>query len=99
MESLDGIRAISILWVISCHVLSWWGPIFTSCNGGWFGPFLRLAQNGMYGVDFFFVLSGFLIGFILFKEIDRYGPSIDKFNFYRGRFLRLWPALLLWWIV
>ena len=59
---------------------------------------MKIAQNGPYGVDIFFVLSGFLIGFILFKEIEKYGPSIDKFNFYRSRFIRLYPVLVFWWL-
>ena len=45
------------------------------------------------GVDMFFVLSGFLISWMLLREYDKYG-EIDFINFVRGRFLRLWPALL-----
>ena len=54
-----------------------------------------MATAGDLGVDIFFVLSGFLISFILIKEYDKYG-QIDTWGFYRGRFLRLWPSLLVY---
>ena len=57
-----------------------------------FNIYGHLIAHGEIGVDIFFTLSGFLIGFILFKEFDKNG-SIDIFNFYRSRFLRIWPAL------
>ena len=46
-------------------------------------------------MDIFFVLSGFLISYILYKEYLKY-EAIDFFNFYRGRFLRLWPMIAVW---
>ena len=47
---------------------------------------------GDLGVDIFFTLSGFLISFVLFKDIKKYG-KIDYFNFIRSRFFRIWPAM------
>jgi peptidoglycan/LPS O-acetylase OafA/YrhL len=55
-----------------------------------FGPFI----NGDLGVDIFFVLSGFLISFILLKETDKYEGKIDVLNFYRSRCIRLWFAMV-----
>lgn len=45
------------------------------------------------GVDVFFVLSGFLIGYILLKECEAHDGDLDTWGFLRNRFLRLWPAL------
>jgi len=61
----------------------------------------KFLATGDLGVDMFFALSGFLIAFILIKECQKYESPIDALNFYRGRFLRIWPAmmvlsLLLW---
>lgn len=56
----------------------------------------RLMKSGDIGVDIFFVLSGFLISFILLKEFKKYNGRIDVWNFYRGRFLRLWPMVAFW---
>lgn len=71
IPSLDGLRAIFVLFVILGH--SGWG-----------------APSGL-GVTGFFVLSGFLITYLLLKENDAKGEvSIKKF--YIRRSLRIFPA-------
>jgi len=50
-------------------------------------------SGGFLGVDLFFVLSGFLITWLLVAEHDRYG-HISYRDFYARRILRLAPALL-----
>jgi peptidoglycan/LPS O-acetylase OafA/YrhL len=50
-------------------------------------------RGGFLGVDIFFVLSGFLITGLLFREWDGTG-SVDLKRFYLRRALRLLPALL-----
>jgi len=56
-------------------------------------------MNGHMSVDMFFVISGFLVGFIVVKEIDK---NNGKFRYKRWmirRFLRLVPALFIFfWI-
>jgi peptidoglycan/LPS O-acetylase OafA/YrhL len=49
-------------------------------------------DNGLFGVDVFMVLSGFLITLLLFREADRSG-RIAIGAFYRRRFKRLMPGL------
>jgi peptidoglycan/LPS O-acetylase OafA/YrhL len=49
--------------------------------------------RGDFGVDLFFVLSGFLIGGMLLSEQERNG-DIGLPLFYARRLYRLWPALL-----
>jgi peptidoglycan/LPS O-acetylase OafA/YrhL len=44
------------------------------------------------GVDIFFVLSGFLISYVLKREYDKYG-DIDWVYFMKLRFLRIYPGL------
>ena len=53
-----------------------------------------LMPGGFFGVDVFFVLSGFLITSLLVQEWEREG-SINLKDFYIRRVLRLMPALLL----
>lgn len=55
---------------------------------------METSFPGGLGVDVFFVISGFLITWILLKEVDRTG-TISLRTFYLKRFLRLYPALLL----
>ena len=71
--ALDGLRAVAVLMVFYQHYLS--GGHFAS-NWGW------------TGVDFFFVLSGFLITGILYDTRDR----VHRFrDFYIRRTLRIFP--------
>jgi peptidoglycan/LPS O-acetylase OafA/YrhL len=83
LPSLDGLRAVSIGFVIVAHLAS---------SGS--APLLRLLWRfdlGNLGVRVFFVISGFLITSILLHDEDRRG-SIDLKNFYLRRLLRIGPA-------
>ncbi|MBS0414488.1 MAG: acyltransferase [Proteobacteria bacterium] len=53
-----------------------------------------LFDGAFFGVDVFFVLSGFLITSLLLIELQTEG-RLDYWRFYRRRLLRLMPALLL----
>jgi peptidoglycan/LPS O-acetylase OafA/YrhL len=53
---------------------------------------IPVAQGGFYGVDLFFVLSGFLITGLLSAEIAGTG-KIDIGRFYWNRLIRLTPPL------
>ncbi|MGH6643341.1 MAG: acyltransferase family protein [Bradyrhizobium sp.] len=55
---------------------------------------VTVFDQGYFGVDLFFVLSGFLITRLLVEETDATG-RIDLLRFYLRRLLRLTPALLL----
>ena len=92
LECIDGLRAIAILWVYVIHVSLYVDYKFWECL---FLPrpwLFHPAVNGDLGVDIFFVISGFLISFILLKEKDKFG-DIDYKHFLRNRFLRIWPAM------
>jgi peptidoglycan/LPS O-acetylase OafA/YrhL len=52
--------------------------------------YLSFFNNGMLAVSFFFVLSGFLITFLLISEIER-TKTVSIRNFYVRRILRIWP--------
>jgi len=56
-------------------------------NGPWW--YQNFASIGFVGVNFFFVLSGF----ILVYTYD--GPALSAKNFWRARFARIYPAYLL----
>jgi peptidoglycan/LPS O-acetylase OafA/YrhL len=51
---------------------------------------VNLLGNGSLGVDFFFLISGFLITYLLLTERSVSG-TIGIKNFYLRRILRIWP--------
>jgi peptidoglycan/LPS O-acetylase OafA/YrhL len=83
MKFLDGLRAISIAWVMFLHL-----PFAKS------GALGLVASRGWMGVDMFFVISGFLITSLLLAEQEETG-QISLGNFYMRRTLRIWPAYYL----
>lgn len=57
-----------------------------------FHGFPDLLQGGFVGVDIFFVISGYLISSILFKDLNNSTFSIQRF--YARRMKRIIPALI-----
>ena len=53
---------------------------------------------GAHGVMIFFVLSGFLITWLLLKENERTG-TISLAGFYKRRTLRIFPAFYAYWLL
>lgn len=89
---IDGIRAIAILWVIIFHIWLFHIASFPeTCAAITQFPFMVWITKGDLGVDLFFVISGFLIGTILFREYKKTVTLRIK-RFYARRFLRLMPA-------
>lgn len=94
---LDGIRAFSILYVMLMHsavVLALANPYSMHTvleHTRWYSQWILMGDKG---VDSFFVLSGFLIAHLLFREYQKHqGIKLKRF-FYR-RWLRLTPVYFL----
>lgn len=84
---LDGLRSVAFLLVFLSHCPpNAHGAVFTVIN--------TYCAWGWVGVDLFFVLSGFLITYLLVKEKFSFG-SISIINFYKRRALRIWPLYFL----
>lgn len=58
-----------------------------------FHAFPDILPGGFVGVDIFFVISGYLISLIIFKEIKN--KNFSFMRFYSRRIRRIFPALLL----
>jgi peptidoglycan/LPS O-acetylase OafA/YrhL len=89
---LDILRGVAILMVLFRH-----GPI-NPREAGQLEGFVRAGVCiGWAGVDLFFVLSGFLIGGLLFQEIKTYG-SLDVRRFLVRRAFKIWPTYFVYLI-
>ncbi len=88
-SNLDGLRFFCFLAVFLFHSIYSEKPeIYTSPLFRFLKD--RLFHNGFLGVNFFFVLSGFLITYLLIKEKQLHG-KINVPNFWIRRILRIWP--------
>jgi peptidoglycan/LPS O-acetylase OafA/YrhL len=88
-KNLDGIRFFAALLVLLQHSFGFKNDYSPA------GPFLTrcFADTGRMGVNLFFILSGFLISYLLLVEKDSTG-TISYRNFYIRRILRIWPLFL-----
>jgi len=93
-KPIDGIRAIAVLWVIIFHAwLFQYNSFPVESDFIINNSIFTWISKGDLGVDLFFVISGFLIGTILFKEFNK-SKTINFKRFYVRRFLRLMPVYI-----
>ncbi len=91
MPSIDKLRGAAVLMVVLFHGLA--GTFWMHTLGPFWGTLVLQAVGlGRFGVDVFFVISGFLITGILLRTRNR--PDYYR-TFYRHRALRILPAYLL----
>ena len=106
MRVLNGLRVLSMGWVVLCHGFLYQlmdanvqNKIYAEFDVG--QRFIsQLLPNGNFSVDTFFVLSGYLgayVGMRKLNAMDRAGkkvpnPFVIAFNFLLERYLRLTPA-------
>lgn len=80
-EILDGLRGVAAILVVLFHILE----SFSLGN-----PFKQLINHGYLAVDFFFALSGFVIGY---AYDDRWNKLTLK-EFFKRRLIRLHPMII-----
>lgn len=78
---LDGLRGVAAVTVVLFHILE----TFTDGDHS-----RQLINHGYLAVDFFFLLSGFVIGY----AYDDRWPSMRLGNFFKRRLIRLHPMIL-----
>lgn len=89
IPALTGLRGIAAGWVALYH--GW--QVFGAPSLPLLGIDLSfLFAAGYFGVDLFFVLSGFLLGMPLLHAIQRRGPWSALGHFWRRRCMRVLPA-------
>jgi peptidoglycan/LPS O-acetylase OafA/YrhL len=79
-QILDGLRGIAALAIVVFHFMEW---IFTD-------PSQNFIGHGFLAVDFFFCLSGFVIGYAYDERMDHIGLP----QFFKRRLIRLQPIVV-----
>ena len=92
LPSLDGWRAISIALVLLAH------SSYTAGFPNRFHAVSDVFHTGTLGVRFFFVISGFLITWLLLQEQKQIG-RINLTHFYVRRAVRILPVCFLYLLV
>jgi len=83
---LDGLRGVAALTVVVFHLCE------TYSLGD---PFAQVINHGYLAVDFFFLLSGFVIAYAYDDRWD----SMSIWDFYKRRLIRLQPMVIMGSIV
>jgi peptidoglycan/LPS O-acetylase OafA/YrhL len=98
LEVLNGVRVLSICWVILGHCFAFRGgsPLVNVDGFPRIGKqvWTAIGYGGFYAVDSFFWLSGFLMCYLTYQEIERRRGKTSFLYwvmFYLHRFLRLLP--------
>ena len=86
---IEAARGIAALLVVTVHAMS----LLADPNDFGYKVFGGLMAFGRAGVDFFFVLSGFIIAYVHARDLGR--PA-SLSSFWRKRVLRIYPA---YWVV
>jgi peptidoglycan/LPS O-acetylase OafA/YrhL len=85
------LRAIAAFAVVFAHISSWFEfPDTIAFKALKFMMYFNGTHGGRFGVIFFFVLSGFLITYLMFIEKSKTG-DFKLGKFYVRRALRIWP--------
>jgi peptidoglycan/LPS O-acetylase OafA/YrhL len=80
---LDGLRGVASLMVVVFH-------LFEAYAGG--NPQKQIVNHGYLAVDFFFLLSGFVIAY---AYDDRWPAGMSQWAFYKRRLVRLQPMIVM----
>ena len=84
-ELLDGLRGVAALLVVFYH-------IFEGLSFAAGGTLITTINHGYLAVDFFFILSGFVIGY---AYDDRWNKNLTLGNFFKRRLIRLHPMIVM----
>ena len=79
---LDGLRGVASLMVVVFH-------LFEAYSGG--SPHKQIINHGYLAVDFFFLLSGFVIAY----AYDDRWAGMGQWDFYKRRLVRLQPMIVM----
>ena len=88
-ELLDGLRGVAALLVVIYHIFE--GLAFAEATDGFGSGLITTLNHGHIAVDFFFILSGFVISY---AYDDRWN-KMSIGGFFKRRLIRLHPMLIM----
>lgn len=88
-ELLDGLRGVAAMLVLIYHIFE--GFAFAESTNGEGSGLITTLNHGHIAVDFFFILSGFVISY---AYDDRWG-KMSLGGFFKRRLIRLHPMLIM----
>lgn len=88
-ELLDGLRGVAAILVLFYHIFE--GFSFAEVTNGAGDGIIRTLNHGHIAVDFFFILSGFVISY---AYDDRWN-KMNTLQFFKRRLIRLHPMLIM----
>ena len=102
VDCLNGMRVISMFWIIIGHTMMMPTPINGFDNpedliarwGARGSTWFQLVIGGQIAVDSFFYLSGFLIAFLGVKDLEKRGGKIPALGMIAHRYMRITPAFV-----
>lgn len=88
-ELLDGLRGVAALLVLVYHIFE--GFAFAGATNGVGSGIITTLNHGHIAVDFFFILSGFVISY----AYDDRWTKLSLGGFFKRRLIRLHPMLIM----
>ena len=88
-ELLDGLRGVAAILVLFYHVFE--GLAFARATNGAGDGLITTLNHGHIAVDFFFILSGFVISY----AYDDRWAKMSTWQFFKRRLVRLHPMLVM----
>ena len=88
-ELLDGLRGVAAILVLFYHIFE--GFAFAEATNGAGNGIITTLNHGHIAVDFFFILSGFVISYAYDSRWD----SMTTWQFFKRRLTRLHPMLMM----
>ena len=87
-ELLDGLRGVAALIVVCYHIFE--GFSFAEITNGAGDGMIHILNHGYLAVDFFFLLSGFVLSYAYDGRSE-----MKKTDFFKRRLIRLHPMLVM----
>ncbi|MEO7917134.1 MAG: acyltransferase [Dokdonella sp.] len=100
IRGLTGLRGLAAAWVLALHAWSFGGGArYPISIAGWTFEPTWFLSCGYFGVDLFFVLSGFLLSLPYHRAAENGLPTPSLSRFWRHRTRRVLPAYWLQLVV